>query len=112
MQLVHSSDASSTAEGSFSSGTSHPTRDGTCIRDFVHVDDLVAAHVLSLNYLSNPPETFNIGTGMGVSIREFVEACKRATGQPVHVAEEQEARPGDLAEVRRPVWMQHFVKKP
>ena len=76
----------------------------------MHVDDLVAAHVLSLNYLSNPPETFNIGTGMGVSIREFVEACKRATGQPVHVAEEQEARPGDLAEVRRPIWMQHIVK--
>jgi UDP-arabinose 4-epimerase len=66
----------------------------------VHVTDLVEAHVLSLTYLSNPPETYNVGTGRGVSVREFVEACKRATGKSLIVVEEQKARPGDYAEVR------------
>lgn len=81
------------------SGTTHPTRDGTCVRDFVHVTDLVEAHVLSLAFLSNPPETFNVGTGRGVSVREFVEACKKATGKFLNVVEEHQARPGDYAEV-------------
>jgi UDP-arabinose 4-epimerase len=81
-------------------GTKHPTRDGTCIRDFVHVMDLVEAHVLSLAFLSNPPETYNVGTGRGVSVKEFIEACRRATGKILSVVEEPEARPGDYAEVR------------
>lgn len=81
-------------------GTEHPTRDGTCVRDYVHVTDLIDAHVLGLHHLHNPADTFNVGTGRGTSVRELVEACKAATGEAIKVVEQAEARPGDYAEVR------------
>lgn len=80
-------------------GTQHPTPDGTCVRDYIHVADLVAAHALGLQHLANPPELFNVATGRGVSVREFVDACRAATGVDIHVSEQAEARPGDYAEV-------------
>lgn len=80
-------------------GTQHPTPDGTCVRDYVHVTDLVAAHVLGLQHLSNPPGLFNVATGRGVSVREFVDACRAATGADIRVQEQPEARPGDNPEV-------------
>ncbi len=59
-------------------GTTFGTRDGTCVRDYVHVTDLVDAHVAVVPALANPPVLFNVGTGKGVSVREFVDACIKA----------------------------------
>ncbi len=66
-------------------GADYPTPDGTCVRDYVHVTDLVAAHVLGLEYLlaGGASEVFNLGTGRGFSVREVVEAVARVTGEPV-----------------------------
>ena len=80
-------------------GTDFPTRDGTCVRDYVHVADLVDAHLAVLGHVANPPVLYNVGTGKGVTVREFVDACKRVTGVDVTVREQRESRPGDYAEV-------------
>jgi len=81
-------------------GTNHNTRDGTCIRDFIHVTDLIDAHILAMEKAtSNPPSLYNVGTGKGVSVKEFVHACKSVTNVPIKVVEQTEARPGDYAEV-------------
>lgn len=65
-------------------GDDYPTRDGTCIRDYVHVDDLASAHALALERLV-PGEglQLNLGTGEGHSVREVIESCRRVTGRPV-----------------------------
>ncbi len=70
-------------------GTDYDTPDGTCIRDYVHVSDLVDAHVLGLEWLldGKPSNTFNLGTGHGFSVREVIEAAGRVTGQPVPIKE-------------------------
>eukprot|EP00415_Alexandrium_ostenfeldii_P000860 UN0860 len=80
-------------------GTDFPTKDGTCVRDYIHVLDLVKAHVAAIPALNNPPSLYNIGTGQGVSVREFTEACKRVTAKPIKVRERKNARPGDYAKV-------------
>jgi len=62
-------------------GDDYPTPDGTCIRDYVHVDDLGAAHVRALERLT--PGTglkLNLGTGRGHSVREVIDMCRRVTG--------------------------------
>eukprot|EP00198_Chlamydomonas_reinhardtii_P005876 XP_001695212.1 NAD-dependent epimerase/dehydratase [Chlamydomonas reinhardtii] len=80
-------------------GTKHPTKDGTCVRDYIHVMDLIAAHVAAMAHPANPPPLYNIGTGRGVSVKEFVDACKKVTGRDIQVVYQEEARPGDYAEV-------------
>ena len=82
-------------------GTRHPTRDGTTIRDFVHVVDLVEAHiaVAEKNKFDNPPSLYNVGTGSCVSMREFVETCKTVTRADIKIHYRAEPRPGDYAEV-------------
>jgi UDP-arabinose 4-epimerase len=81
-------------------GTNHDTRDGTCVRDFIHVTDLIDAHILAMEKATaNPPSLYNVGTGRGVSVKEFVDACKKVTKVPIKVVEQKEARPGDYAEV-------------
>ena len=82
-------------------GTKHPTRDGTTIRDFVHVVDLVDAHIAiaQKQKLANPPSLYNVGTGKGVSMLEFVEACKKVTAKDIEIEYREEPRPGDYAEV-------------
>ena len=79
-------------------GTDYPTPDGTCIRDYIHVDDLASAHILALDAMDEPGacKAFNLGTGRGYSVREIVEACRRVTGREIPV-EEVERRPGDPA---------------
>lgn len=79
-------------------GTDYPTKDGTCIRDYIHVDDLIDAHILALDYLraGNPSTAFNLGNGQGFSNREIIEAARRVTGHPIPVSEE-DRRPGDPA---------------
>ena len=66
-------------------GTDYPTPDGTCIRDYIHVDDLASAHVLALGAMDEPGAclAFNLGTGRGYSVREIVEACRRVTGREI-----------------------------
>jgi len=70
-------------------GTDYPTPDGTCIRDYVHVEDLVAAHILGLDHLARggAETAFNLGTGRGFSVREVVSAVARVTGLEVPVIE-------------------------
>ncbi|KAI3921530.1 hypothetical protein MKW98_013464 [Papaver atlanticum] len=80
-------------------GTDYSTADGTCIRDYIDVTDLVDAHVKALAK-AQPSKVgiYNVGTGKGRSVKEFVEACKKATGVEIKV-EFLERRPGDYAEV-------------
>ncbi|KAL3344881.1 hypothetical protein AABB24_024034 [Solanum stoloniferum] len=80
-------------------GTDYKTTDGTCIRDYIDVTDLVDAHVKALEK-SRPGKVgiYNVGTGRGRSVKEFVEACKAATGVPIQV-DFLPRRPGDYAEV-------------
>jgi UDP-glucose 4-epimerase len=76
-------------------GTDYPTPDGTCIRDYIHVDDLASAHLLALEKLQ-PGKGFclNLGTGRGYSVREVIDACSEVTGCPVNT-EDAQRRQGD-----------------
>jgi len=80
-------------------GTDYPTPDGTCIRDYVHVADLIDAHVTVMDSLE-PGDTkaYNIGIGTGYSVREIAEACQRVTGVDFAVTEGAR-RPGDPPEL-------------
>lgn len=80
-------------------GTDYKTADGTCVRDYIDVTDLVDAHVKALAH-AKPKKVgiYNVGTGKGRSVKEFVEACKKATGMDIKV-EYLDRRPGDYAEV-------------
>jgi UDP-glucose 4-epimerase len=65
-------------------GSDYPTPDGTCIRDYIHVDDLAAAHTLALQKLAPGVRLrLNLGTGTGYSVREVIAACRRVTGHPI-----------------------------
>lgn len=76
-------------------GTDYPTPDGTCIRDYVHIDDLASAHLLAIEQTDlSTAEVFNIGTGSGQSVMEIIEACERVTGRDVPW-EAAPRRPGD-----------------
>ncbi|MFC1771536.1 UDP-glucose 4-epimerase GalE [Candidatus Margulisiibacteriota bacterium] len=79
-------------------GTDYPTKDGTCIRDYIHVDDLAMAHVKALAYLNekNQSESFNLGNNQGFSVREIIETVKRISGRDFKVIE-AERRSGDPA---------------
>ncbi|WCJ24396.1 UDP-glucose 4-epimerase [Euphorbia peplus] len=80
-------------------GTDYKTHDGTCIRDYIDVTDLVDAHVKALEKaVPRKVGIYNVGTGQGRSVKEFVEACKRATGVDIKV-DFLPRRPGDYAEV-------------
>lgn len=80
-------------------GTDYATPDGTCIRDYVHVYDLVDAHIAVMNALKTGDERhYNIGIGRGYSVRECVDACRRVTGHPIPEVE-GERRPGDPPEL-------------
>jgi UDP-glucose 4-epimerase len=78
-------------------GNDYPTADGTCVRDYIHVQDLTDAHMLALNALEkNGRLIYNIGNGQGFSVREVIDSVRRVTGKPISV-EEQPRRPGDPA---------------
>ncbi len=78
-------------------GTDYPTRDGTCIRDYIHVLDLASAHLLAL-YALEPGEQriYNLGNGRGFTNREVLEVARRVTGEPIPMVEAAR-RPGDPA---------------
>jgi len=77
-------------------GTDYPTPDETCIRDYIHVSDLIDAHLISLNYLldNGQSDVFNCGYGHGYSVREVISAVKKVTGIDFKVIE-ADRRPGD-----------------
>jgi UDP-glucose 4-epimerase len=77
-------------------GTDYPTEDGSCIRDYIHVNDLAQAHVLGLEYLfkENHSEIFNLGNGNGFSVKQIIEAARKITGEPIK-ASECDRRDGD-----------------
>ena len=79
-------------------GDDYDTPDGTCIRDYIHVNDLADAHIKAYEYLCNEKESnvFNLGNGQGFSVREVIEMCKKVTGRDFEVKVD-ERREGDPA---------------
>src|SRR6266567_2610736 len=78
-------------------GQDYPTRDGTCVRDYIHVRDLAEAHLLALGALKEKSRViYNIGNGQGFTVLEVIEAVRRVTGRPIAV-EECDRRAGDPA---------------
>lgn len=79
-------------------GTDYDTEDGTCVRDYIHVNDLAMAHILALENLMKTPETrvYNLGNGLGFSVKEVIDSVKRVTGKDLSV-KEGKRRPGDPA---------------
>ena len=84
-------------------GQDYPTPDGTCIRDYIHVEDLAHAHLLALNALAEPARpgepgylVYNIGNGHGFTVTQVIESVRRVTGKPIAVVLEPR-RPGDPA---------------
>jgi len=77
-------------------GTDYDTPDGTCVRDYIHVNDLADAHVLGLKYLlaGGASEVFNLGNGNGFSVREVIETAREVTGLEIPVVE-SDRRAGD-----------------
>jgi UDP-glucose 4-epimerase len=78
-------------------GTDYPTPDGTCVRDYVHVSDLAAAHLLVLEALKHREQLiYNLGNGKGFSVREVIDTVRKVTGHAIP-AQESQRRPGDPA---------------
>ncbi|HEY6129172.1 MAG TPA: UDP-glucose 4-epimerase GalE [Candidatus Acidoferrum sp.] len=78
-------------------GTDYPTPDGTCVRDYVHVSDLAAAHLLVLEALKdNEKLIYNLGNGRGFSVREVIDTVRKVTGRAIS-SQESPRRPGDPA---------------
>ena len=96
-------------------GTDWPTPDGTCIRDYVHVSDVVDAHLLALAEISKfKSEVVNLGSGRGYSVKEVIAACEEVLGRKVP-AVENARRPGDpailLAEIEKAKKLLNWVPK-
>jgi len=77
-------------------GADYPTHDGTCIRDYIHVNDLAQAHILALGALDKGSRTYNLGNGEGYSVKEVVDTAREITGLPIK-AEIGSRRPGEPA---------------
>jgi UDP-glucose 4-epimerase len=81
-------------------GDDYPTKDGTCVRDYIHVTDLAQAHILALDYLLQGGENnvFNLGNGVGFTVKEVIEVARCVTGHPIP-AEISPRRAGDPAQL-------------
>lgn len=79
-------------------GTDYPTEDGTCIRDYIHVEDLANAHIKAMEYIKNNniSEVFNLGNGNGFSVREVIKCCETVINKDINTIEDSR-RPGDPA---------------
>ena len=81
-------------------GSDYPTKDGTCIRDYIHVTDLAMAHILAVEYLlkGNKSATFNLGNGIGFSVQEVIEVARKVTQHsiPVNIVERRAGDPAIL----------------
>ena len=81
-------------------GTDYPTKDGTCIRDYIHIDDLANAHLEALKYLQQTGQSnvFNVGYSQGYSVKEVIEIVKEVSGVDFKVIAESR-RSGDPIEL-------------
>ena len=81
-------------------GDDYPTKDGTCVRDYIHVTDLAQAHMLAVEYLmkGNDSNIFNLGSGNGFTVNEVIEVARKVTGHPIP-AKITERRAGDPAKL-------------
>ena len=81
-------------------GDDYDTKDGTCVRDYIHVSDLAKAHILALEYLNNggKGDIFNLGNGLGFSVKEVIEACRQVTNHsiPVRISPRRDGDPAVL----------------
>ncbi len=79
-------------------GTDYPTKDGTCIRDYIHVEDLAVAHRLALEKLDNYVGYINLGTGVGITVKEIIAAAEEVTGKkcPTVLADRRAGDPAEL----------------
>ena len=77
-------------------GADYPTRDGTCVRDYIHIVDLAQAHILALYALDGGSRVYNLGNGQGFTVREVIETARQVTGHPIP-AVDGPRRPGDPA---------------
>jgi UDP-glucose 4-epimerase len=77
-------------------GDDYPTRDGTCVRDYIHVLDLAQAHILALRALDKGSRKYNLGNGQGFTVKEVIDTAREITGHPIP-AEIVARRPGDPA---------------
>ncbi len=79
-------------------GVDYPTPDGTCIRDYIHVSDLVSAHLAAIEALMDGAgsNVYNLGNSRGISVREIIKTARRVSGQTIPIVEDQR-RPGDPA---------------
>ncbi len=77
-------------------GDDYNTKDGTCVRDYIHVNDLAQAHILAMEYLAkgNDSNIFNLGNGVGFTVNEVIETARRVTGHPIP-ARKEGRRAGD-----------------
>jgi UDP-glucose 4-epimerase len=76
-------------------GTDYPTADGTCVRDYIHIEDLCKAHLLALNKLEKEQElVYNLGNGTGYSVRQVIDTVRKVSGKDFKVVE-TDRRPGD-----------------
>lgn len=81
-------------------GNDYDTKDGTCVRDYIHVTDLAQAHILALEYLSNGNESnvFNLGNGVGFTVNEIIETARNVTGHSIP-AKMEPRRAGDPSQL-------------
>lgn len=81
-------------------GNDYDTKDGTCVRDYIHVTDLAQAHILALEYLSNGNESnvFNLGNGVGFTVNEIIETARNVTGHSIP-AKMESRRAGDPSQL-------------
>lgn len=81
-------------------GDDYPTKDGTCVRDYIHVTDLAQAHILALDYLlgGGGNNVFNLGNGVGFTVQEVIDVARKVTGHPIP-AEIAPRRAGDPAQL-------------
>jgi UDP-glucose 4-epimerase len=77
-------------------GADYPTRDGTCVRDYIHVIDLAQAHILALHALDSGSRFYNLGNGQGFSVKEVIDTAREITGKAIRT-EVGQRRPGDPA---------------
>ena len=81
-------------------GDDYPTKDGTCVRDYIHVTDLAQAHILALDYLmaGGKSDVFNLGNGVGFTVKEVIDVARKVTGDAIP-AEMAPRRSGDPAQL-------------
>ena len=95
-------------------GTDYPTPDGTCIRDYIHVEDLAEAHIQALRAEPRLSGCYNVGTGCGHSVREVIDTVRKVTGRavPEIIADRRPEDPPELVADSRKIQGENFAFSP